>query len=89
MDNNTGGYLITRIGYSIGIAFAPSWDEGYMLSLKQGSADVLRKNMTIHLIPWMWAIDGNKTAGISDTIRITEDGCESFFTLDRKFVVKK
>ncbi len=89
MDNSTGGYLITRIGYSIGIAFPPSWDEGYMLSLKQGSSDVLRQNMTIHLIPWMWAIDGNKTAGISDTIRITEDGCESFFTLDRKFVVKK
>ena len=87
-ENNTGAYLITRAGYSIGIAFAPSWDEGYMLSLKQGDAAVLKTGMTIHLIPWMWGIDGNKTAGISDTIYITEDGCQSFFTLDRNFVIK-
>lgn len=87
-ENNTGAYLITRAGYSIGIAFAPSWDEGYMLSLKQGDAAVLKTGMTIHLIPWMWGIDGNKTAGISDTIYITEDGCQSFFTLDRHFVIK-
>jgi len=26
--------------------------------------------------------------GISDTVRVTEDGCESFFRLDRDFVVK-
>ena len=87
-DNNSGAYLITRAGYSIGIAFAPSWDEGYILSLKQGDATVLKEGMTIHLIPWMWGVDGNKTVGISDTIYITEDSCKSFFTLDRHFVVK-
>ena len=87
-DNNSGAYLITRAGYSIGIAFAPSWDEGYILSLKQGDATVLKEGMTIHLIPWMWGVDGNKTVGISDTIYITEDSCKSFFTLDRHFVIK-
>jgi Xaa-Pro dipeptidase len=44
--------------------------------------------MTLHVIPWMWGVEGNKTCGISDTIYITESGCESFFTLDRDFVVK-
>jgi len=88
-DNSSGASLITRAGYSIGIAFAPSWDEGYMLSLKQGDNRILRQGMTLHLIPWMWGIDGDKTAGISDTIHVTEDGCESFFTLERRFVVKK
>ncbi len=87
-DNDFGASLITRAGYSIGIAFAPAWDEGYMLSLKQGSPDVLKKGMTLHIIPWMWGIDGDKTCGISDTVHVTEDGCESFFTLDRNFVVK-
>lgn len=87
-ENSTGAYLITRAGYSIGIAFAPSWDEGYMLSLKQGDATILRAGMTIHLIPWMWGVDGDKTVGISDTIHLTDTGCESFFTLDRHFVVK-
>lgn len=87
-DNTTGAWLITRAGYSIGIAFPPSWDEGYILSLKQGESTVLEEGMTFHIIPWMWGVDGDKTVGISDTIRVTEDGSESFFTLPRDFVVK-
>ncbi len=87
-DNDVGAQLVTRAGYSIGIAFSPSWDEGYMLSLKQGSQDILKPGMTIHIIPWMYGVDGDKTCGISDTIHVTEKGCESFFDLDRDFVVK-
>ena len=86
-SNDVGASLITRAGYSIGIAFAPSWDEGYMLSLKQGGRRALEAGMTLHVIPWMWGIDGDKTAGISDTILVTERGCESFFTLDRHMTV--
>ena len=87
-DNNVGAELITRSGYSIGIAFPPSWDEGYIISLKQGESRVLQPGMTFHIIPWMWGVDGDKTCGISDTIYITEEGCESFFTMDRDFTVK-
>lgn len=87
-SNEVGATLITRAGYSIGIAFPPSWDEGYILSLKAGDPTILREGMTFHLIPWMWGVDGDKTVGISDTIRVTATGCESFFTLDRRFVVK-
>ncbi|AFI84026.1 peptidase M24 family protein [Methylophaga nitratireducenticrescens] len=86
--NDIGARLVTRSGYSIGIAFPPSWDEGYIVSLKQGESTVLKPGMTFHIIPWMWGVDGDKTCGISDTIHITEDGCESFFTMDRDFVVK-
>ncbi|HKK18143.1 MAG TPA: ectoine hydrolase [Opitutales bacterium] len=88
-SNDVGASLITRSGYSIGIAFPPSWDEGYIISLKQGDSYVMREGMTFHVIPWMWGVDGDKTCGISDTIYITEDGCESFFTLDKDFAVKK
>ncbi len=87
-DNDVGARLITRSGYSIGIAFPPSWDEGYIVSLKQGHSAILREGMTFHLIPWMWGVDGDKTVGISDTIHVTADGCESFFDLDRDFVCK-
>lgn len=87
-NNDVGASLVTRAGYSIGIAFAPSWDEGYIMSLKQGSQEILEPGMTFHIIPWMWGVDGDKTCGISDTILVTEDGCESFFSLDRNFVVK-
>jgi Xaa-Pro dipeptidase len=87
-NNTVGARLITRSGYSIGIAFPPSWDEGYILSLKQGESTILEEGMTFHIIPWMWGVDGDKTCGISDTIFITSEGCESFFTLDRDFTVK-
>lgn len=87
-DNDVGARLITRSGYSIGIAFPPSWDEGYIISLKQGDSQVLQEGMTFHIIPWMWGVEGDKTVGISDTIRVTDRGCESFFSLEEDFVVK-
>ena len=87
-ENDIGASLITRSGYSIGIAFPPSWDEGYIVSLKQGDSRILQAGMTFHIIPWMWGVDGDKTVGISDTVHITEDGCRSFFTLDEDFVCK-
>ncbi len=87
-ENEVGARLITRSGYSIGIAFPPSWDEGYIISLKQGESAILEEGMTFHIIPWMWGVDGNKTCGISDTIYITNQGCESFFTLPQDFTVK-
>ncbi|MBB3048083.1 Xaa-Pro dipeptidase [Litorivivens lipolytica] len=87
-DNDVGARLVTRSGYSIGIAFPPSWDEGYIISLKQGESTVLEEGMTFHLIPWMWAVDGDKTCGISDTIRITATGCESFFNFEEEFLSK-
>jgi Xaa-Pro dipeptidase len=87
-NNDVGARLVTRSGYSIGIAFPPSWDEGYICSLKQGESAILREGMTFHIIPWMWGVDGDKTCGISDTIYITADGCKSFFSLDRDFTVK-
>ncbi|UJF23776.1 ectoine hydrolase [Suttonella sp. R2A3] len=87
-DNQVGARLITRSGYSIGIAFPPSWDEGYIISLGQGDSRVLKPGMTFHLIPWMWGVDGDKTCGISDTVYITETGCESFFNFSEDFHVK-
>lgn len=87
-DNDVGARLVTRSGYSIGIAFPPSWDEGYIISLKQGDSTVLEEGMTFHLIPWMWGVDGDKTCGISDTVMITADGCRSFFDFDEDFVCK-
>ncbi|MDN5744897.1 MAG: ectoine hydrolase [Nocardioidaceae bacterium] len=88
-DNSIGATLVTRAGYSIGIAFPPSWDEGYIVSLNPGDFTVIEEGMTFHVLPWMWGVEGTRTVGISDTIRITADGCESFFDLDRDFVVNE
>jgi Xaa-Pro dipeptidase len=86
--NDVGAGLVTRAGYSIGIAFPPSWDEGYILSLKAGDPTVIREGMTMHIIPWMWGVDGDKTMGLSDTIHVTEDACESFFEMEPEFIFK-
>ncbi len=89
-ENDLGARLITRSGYSIGIAFPPSWDEGYIMSLFQGRSDAMRPGMTFHVIPWMWGVDGDKSCGISDTFYITEDGCRSFFEdVEQDFTVKE
>lgn len=85
--NDFGAFLITRAGYSIGIAFPPSWDEGYILSLKPGDNTPLRENMTLHLIPWLYGVDGDKLMAISETVRVTADGCESFFDRPRRLHV--
>ena len=88
-DANVSGHLITRSGYSIGIAFPPSWDEGYIISLKTGDSRVLEKGMTFHIIPWLWGVEGNKSCGISDTFYITDTGCESFFAdVEKDFTIK-
>ncbi len=76
----SGGRCITRTGYSIGLAFAPSWDEGQILSIKPGESTYLQKNMTFHFIPWLVGIENDTLMmGISETFRVTEDGVESFF----------
>jgi Xaa-Pro dipeptidase len=83
------GALVTRTGYAIGIAFAPSWDEGYILSLKPGEQTVLKENMTFHFIPWLMGVDGDKVMGISDTVRVTKDGGESLFSMQPALIEKE
>ena len=63
-----------RIGYGIGIEFL-TWIERGGLSLDPGSMQVLEPNMTIHLIPFL-KVAGKFSLGSSETVRVTETGCE-------------
>ena len=87
-DNSIGATQVSRAGYSIGIAFAPSWDEGHILSIKGGEQRPLEKNMTFHLIPWLQLPELKMVMGLSETVVITEKGAESLFTLPRQVTVK-
>jgi Xaa-Pro aminopeptidase len=78
-----GGTQATRSGYSIGIAFAPDWGEGHILSIQAGESRYFKENMTFHLIPWL-QVSGVFGMGLSETIRVTSSGCESLFSLERK-----
>jgi Xaa-Pro dipeptidase len=77
----------SRTGYSIGIGLPPDWGEGQILSLQQDETRLLQPNMTFHLIPWA-QIPGKGGIGFSETVRVTEDGCEFITDLERKLYVK-
>ena len=74
----------SRCGYSIGIGYPPDWGE-HTLSIRKGEKTVLRPNVTYHLMAGMWM----DTWGleISESIRITENGCELFCNFPRKLHV--
>lgn len=76
-----------RSGYSIGLAFAPDWGEGHILSLMGGQDRALEENMTFHLIPWV-QVPGMAGVGLSETVRVTATGCESLFGFERQVFVR-
>jgi Xaa-Pro dipeptidase len=71
-----------RTGYSIGIAFAPDWGEGGIVSLYTGVTTELKPGMTFH-IPVALRIFGQFTVGVSETVLVTETGCRPLGTIDR------
>jgi Xaa-Pro dipeptidase len=40
----------------------------------------MQKGMTLHLLPWIYGVEGQYLVGMSETIYVTDDGCQSFFT---------
>lgn len=73
-----------RLGYSVGISFAPDWGEGSILSLNTGVKTPLVPGMAFHLPPAL-RIYGRFTVGVSETIVVTETGCKVLGTVDRGF----
>lgn len=86
-NSRLGAQQSSRTGYSIGIALPPDWGEGHILSLQQNETRLLQSNMTFHLIPWA-QVPGKGGIGFSETVRVTEDGCEFITNLERKLFVK-
>ncbi len=64
-----------RTGYSIGLAYAPDWGEGHFLGLQRDDPTVLRAGMTFHMPPALREY-GKYGFGVSETVSVTEDGCE-------------
>jgi Xaa-Pro dipeptidase len=77
----------SRSAYSIGIALPPDWGEGYILSMQPHEARELRPNMTFHMLPWV-QVPGKGGVSISDTIRVTETGCELLTNFKRAIFVR-
>jgi Xaa-Pro dipeptidase len=71
-----------RVGYSIGISFAPDWGEGGILNLYTGVTTELKPGMTFHL-PVAVRVFGQFTVGVSETVVVTETGCKPLCAIDR------
>ena len=81
-----GDFNRIRSGYSIGISFPPDWGEGHILSLRAGEPRVLEAGMVFHLVPSL-LIPGVGGFGVSDTVLVTESGCECLTQHPRELVV--
>ena len=82
-----GDYFRHRLGYSIGINYPPDWGEGEIISLRKGEPRELEVGMTFHMVP-LCLIYRDYGIGFSETIRVTESGCERFSSLAREVVIK-
>jgi Xaa-Pro dipeptidase len=76
-----------RIGYSMGVAFAPDWGEGAILSLFTGVDTILKPGMVFHLPATLRAY-GRWTVGASETVIVTETGAEVLSSLSRELTIR-
>ncbi len=82
-----GEYFRHRLGYSIGVNYPPDWGEGEIISLRQGETRELQPGMTFHMVP-LCLIYREFGIGFSESIHVTETGCERFSSLPREIIVK-
>lgn len=75
----------SRIGYSIGVAYPPDWGE-HTISLRPGDRTILKPGNVLHSILGMW-MDGWGIE-VSETILVTERGCETLTNFPRDIHVK-
>jgi Xaa-Pro aminopeptidase len=62
-------------GYMVGIGFPPSWSGGGVpVGLRAGDL-LIRAGMTFHVMSWLLG-QGPVDYGVSDTVVVTDDGCE-------------
>jgi Xaa-Pro aminopeptidase len=85
--NSFGGRQTTRSGYSIGIAYAPDWGEGQILSLQANEERPLQDNMVFHVIPYL-VVPGKACFGMSETVRVTPSGGEALVNYERRIFLR-
>ena len=82
-----GDYHRNRLGYSIGVSYPPDWGEGEILSLRQDEHRPLEAGMTFHMPPLCLKYR-EFGIGFSESIVVTDNGCERFSELPRDVIIK-
>ncbi len=80
-----GSYFKSRSAYGIGIGFPPNWSEGHLYAIRPGDPLVLKPNMAFHVIPSLFLEDFGMC--FSDSVCVTETGCEVLTEFPRKLFV--
>lgn len=80
-----GKYFKSRAAYGIGIGFPPNWSEGHIYAIRPDDPTILEENMTFHVIPTLFLPDFGMA--ISDSLRVTAEGCEVLTRYPRDLVV--
>jgi Xaa-Pro dipeptidase len=71
----------------VGIGFPPSWSgSGVPVGLRADSPMELRPGMVFHLMSWLLRT-GQGDSFLSDTVVVTEQGCEVLTTTSRDLTV--
>lgn len=82
------GYRRHHCGYAVGIGFPPSWSGGGVpLGLRAGSKMELQAGMVFHLMSWLLRT-GKGDYFLSDTVVVTEKGCERLTKASRDVVIR-
>lgn len=75
-------------GYMVGIGFPPSWSgSGVPRGLRRGSDLVIERGMVFHLMSWLLRT-GRGDAFFSDTVTVTDTGCEFLTRAPRDLIVR-
>jgi len=82
-----GGKQGSRSAYSVGIGLPPDWGEGHILSMQPQEMRPLQANMTFHVLPWI-QVEGEGGISFSETVRVTENGCELVTQFERGLFVR-
>ena len=75
-----------RTGYSVGFGFPPSWNEGHIVSLRKGDQTRLEAGMVFHL-PVALRDYGVSCVGLSETVLVTDKGCEALTRYPRQLLM--
>lgn len=82
------GYTRHHCGYAVGIGFPPSWSgSGVPVGLRSDSTLELRAGMVFHLMSWLLR-SGRGDYFISDTVVVTDHGCELLTKTPRALTVR-
>ena len=64
-----------RVAYGLGVSYPPDTGEGNFSQIREGDQHILEPGMVFHLVPGIVEF-GKWSIGITETVLITEQGCE-------------